>query len=122
MIETTNVLTAIMRVDFLRLHLNLSIIEDVIASRIDTAEVRAANITITKKIRPMNSPNLPRELNTFGSVMNISPGPADIPSFPENANTAGIIIIPARSAIPVSKISIWFTDLLRFTSFFMYEP
>ena len=104
---------------FLRLHLNLSIILDVIASKIETAEVNAAKRTITKKINPIKSPNFPSELKTFGNVMNISPGPADIPSVPENAKTAGIIIIPAKTAIPVSKISMWFTDFTRFSSFFM---
>ena len=47
-----------MNAERLRLHLNLSIIEEVIASRIETAEVRAANITITKKIKPMPMANL----------------------------------------------------------------
>ena len=32
--------------------------------------------------------------------------------------TSGMIMAPARRATPVSKISIWFTALLRFTSGF----
>ena len=35
---------------------------EVIASRMETAEVSAANKTITKKIKPMKSPNFPKEL------------------------------------------------------------
>ena len=62
--------------------------------------------------------------NTFGRVTNIRLGPLPRASLlpPENTNTAGIIINPARKAIPVSKSSICFTDDSKFTSFFMYEP
>ena len=91
---------------FFLLHLKWSIMPAVIASNIETDEVKAANKTITKKINPIKSPNPPSDLKILGNVINISPGPADIPSVPEKANTAGIIIIPARIANPVSKISI----------------
>mgnify|MGYP003552240289 CR=1 FL=1 len=64
-----NVLAAIIKVAFFRFHLNLSIILEVIASKIETADVRAAKSTITKNIKPINSPKLPRELNTFGNVI-----------------------------------------------------
>ena len=37
---------------------------------------------------------------------------------PMKAYTAGMIIIPARKATAVSKISIWLTDLVRLVSFF----
>ena len=43
---------------------------------------------------------------TFGRETNIRLGPAPIPSVPENTNTAGMIMAPARNATPVSKISI----------------
>ncbi len=41
---------------------------------------------------------------------------------PENTNTAGMIITPARNATPVSIISICDTALFRSTSFLTYEP
>ena len=51
-------------------------------------------------------PNTPMASNTFGSEMNTRLGPEAIPSFPRKTKTAGMIIIPARKATPVSKISI----------------
>ena len=39
---------------------------------------------------------------------------AESPSGPMNTNTAGMIMIPARIAIAVSKISIWFMERARF--------
>jgi len=52
---------------------------------------------------------LPNDIlaNTFGIVINIKEGPAfSVSGFPpEKANTAGIIIKPARKAINVSIIS-----------------
>ena len=97
-------------------HWNLSIKLATIASNIDTALVRAAKVTVRKKISPMaRPPNGPKESNTFGRATNISPGPALIPSVPMKTYTAGIIIIPARMAIVVSKISILSTALPKFT-------
>lgn len=71
---------------------------------------------------PTKIPAVPIAANTFGSDMNIRLVPALIPSVPEKTNTAGIIIIPARMATPVSNTSIWLTDLLRSTSGLTYEP
>ena len=85
---------------------NLSISPDTIASMTDTDDVIAANVTMMKNSAPMTVPTLPMALNTFGRDMNISPGPADIPSVPENTYTAGTIIRPARNATAVSNISI----------------
>ena len=105
------------------LHPNLSIKLAVIASNIDTALVRAAKVTVRKKISPKTGPPTePNESNTFGRATNISPGPALIPSVPINTYTAGMIIIPAKIAIEVSKISILSTALPKFTLRFMYEP
>ena len=90
------------------LSLNLSITTETIVSIREIAEVRAAKRTIIKKIVPITPPP-GIELKILGNVMNISPGPlpSALSSPPENANTAGTIIRPARKAIPVSKISIW---------------
>ena len=82
----------------------------------------AANATIMKNISPTISPAIPISLNTFGSDINISPGPADMPSRPINTYTAGIIIRPARNATSVSKISIWLIEPMSFDSFLTYEP
>ena len=62
--------------------------------------------------------------NTFGSVTNIRLGPLPSASGvpPENVNTAGIIISPAKSATPVSKISIRVMDLPRLSFLSTYEP
>ena len=62
--------------------------------------------------------------NTFGNVTNISDGPFPRAALspPENANTAGMIINPAKNAMAVSKISICLTELSRLFSFFIYEP
>ena len=51
-------------------------------------------------------PAFPMAAKTFGRETNIRLGPAPIPSVPENTNTAGMIMAPARNATPVSKISI----------------
>ena len=51
-------------------------------------------------------PIAPMDANTFGSEIKIRLVPEAIPSVPRNTNTAGMIIIPARNATPVSKISI----------------
>ena len=90
----------------LRFQPNLSISDATIASIIDTDDVIAAKSTITKKTIPTTVPTAPIALNTFGNEINISPGPADIPSLPINTNTAGTIIRPASKATRVSKISI----------------
>ena len=83
-------------------------------------EVRAANRTNTKNKVPITVPPVILS-NTLGSVTNISPGPLPkaLSSPPEKAKTAGIIIRPAKKAIPVSKISICLTELSRLTSFFI---
>ena len=72
----------------------------------DIQEVSAANTTITKKSIPTNLPVPPIAAKTLGSEMNIRLGPEPIPSIPKNTKTAGIIIIPAMRATPVSNISI----------------
>ena len=90
----------------------------VIDSSTDMQDVSVANIAVTKKSIPTNMPAFPIAANTLGSETNIRLGPALMPSVPEKTNTAGIIMAPARNATPVSKISIWFTALLRFTSGF----
>ena len=72
----------------------------------DTQEVRAAKPIIRKKAMAMILPIAPMDANTFGSEIKIRLGPEAIPSVPRNTNTAGMIIIPARNATPVSKISI----------------
>ena len=51
--------------------------------------------------------------------MNIRLGPAFMPSTPSKTKIEGMIIIPARSATPVSKNSIWWIEVLMSTSFFM---
>ena len=103
-----------------RFHPNLSINTDTIVSIREIADVRAAKNTSMKKMVPMTPPNFILA-NTFGRVMNISPGPAFRAerSPPENANTAGIIIRPARNAMPVSNSSIWRTELSRLSVFFI---
>ena len=72
----------------------------------DTQDVSAANPIIRKNAIAAGRPNTPIASNTFGSDMKIKLGPEAIPSFPRKTNTAGMIIIPARIATPVSKISI----------------
>ena len=91
----------------LRFHLNLSQTMDTMVSIKEIDEVNAANKTKTKKTQPTISPN-GILLNTFGKVTNIRPGPAFNADWspPEKAKTEGIIIRPAKNAIPVSKISI----------------
>lgn len=87
-------------------------------SMMEIQEVRAANATMMKKTRPISAPARPIALNTFGRDTNIRLGPEAMPSVPENTNTAGMIISPARNATPVSKNSIWLKERFRFTSFF----
>ena len=72
----------------------------------ESLEVSAANPIIRKKAIAAGRPNTPMASNTFGSEMNTRLGPEAIPSFPRKTKTAGMIIIPARKATPVSKISI----------------
>ena len=91
----------------LRGQCNLSMMKDTMVSINEMDEVSAANNTNKKNNVPMTPPK--RILsNTFGSVINISPGPAPKAALspPENANTAGMIIRPARKATKVSKNSI----------------
>ena len=82
--------------------------------------VTAANSTSTKNSTPTTVPS-PMLAKTFGIVMNISAGPACSVSGspPENANTAGMIIRPAMTAMSVSKISTCSVDSSIETSFFM---
>ena len=84
----------------------------------ETQEVSAANPIIRKKAIATGCPRAPIASNTLGNEMKIRLGPEAMPSVPRNTNTAGMIIIPARKATPVSKISIWFVALFRLTSFF----
>ena len=62
--------------------------------------------------------------NILGSVMNVSDGPAFSVAMspPENANTAGIIIRPDSSAMPVSNTSTCWVLFSMSTSLPMYEP
>ena len=80
----------------------------------------AANSTSTKNSTPTTVPS-PMLAKTFGIVMNISAGPACSVSGspPENANTAGMIIRPAITAMSVSKISTCSVDSSIETSFFI---
>ena len=87
-------------------------------SSTEMQEVRVAKIAVTKNRMPTNTPAAPMAANTLGSETNIRLGPALMPSVPENTYTAGMIMAPASRATPVSKISIWFTALFRFTSGF----
>ena len=50
------------------------------ASKSEIAEVAAAKRTSTKNVSPSHGPVAPRVANTFGSVMNMRPGPAFIAS------------------------------------------
>ena len=84
----------------------------------DTHEVSAAKPSIKKNAIPTKRPAAPIEANTFGSERNVRLGPEVIPSVPRKTNTAGMIIRPDKKATPVSKISIWLMDLLKFTSSF----
>ena len=72
----------------------------------DTQEVSAANPIIKKNAIAAGRPNTPMELKTLGNEIKIRLGPEAIPSFPRNTKTAGMIIIPARNATPVSNSSI----------------
>ena len=60
---------------------------------------------------------MPKAARAFGREMNIRLGPALMPSTPMKVYTAGTIIMPARKATTVSKISIWLTDLTILVSF-----
>ena len=83
----------------------------------ETQEVNAAKPIIRKNAIATGRPKMPIASNTFGSEIKIRLGPEAMPSVPRNTNTAGMIIIPARKATPVSKFSIWFVALFRLTSF-----
>ena len=88
----------------------------------ETELVSAAKNTSAKNKNPIILPAVICP-NTLGSVTNIRPAPlACVPASPLNIYTAGTTIIPARSAMPVSNISIWFTDFTRLTSSLVYEP
>lgn len=85
----------------------LSLIMDTTVSISETDDVKAAKKTRAKNTVAITCPPaMPSK--TLGNVINISPGPAlRLSTPPPNVNTAGIIISPAKKAIPVSKISIW---------------
>ena len=102
----------------LRLQWNLSLKIETIVSISEMEEVSAAKNTRIKKRVPI-APPIGMLLNTFGSITNISPGPCPNCSAvpPEKANTAGMIISPAINAIPVSKTSIWRTELSNYYLF-----
>ena len=82
--------------------------------------VTAANSTSTKNSTPTALPR-PMLAKTLGSVMNINAGPAcrlsGSPS--EKANTAGMIIRPAMTAMIVSNTSTFWVAFSMETSFFI---
>ena len=96
---------------------------ETIVSISDIEDVRAASKTKIKNTAPIIFPP-DIEAKTFGSVINISFGPALRASLfpPENAKTAGIIIIPEIKATAVSNSSICLTDFSRLSSLRIYEP
>ena len=98
--------TAMAVVHTVRLHLNSSQIVETAASVSAMELVSAANSTSVKNRTPMMRP-IPMLAKILGIVMNMREGPAPSCSGspPENANTAGMIIMPAKIATPVSKIS-----------------
>ena len=107
-----------------RFQWNLSLTIETTVSMREMEEVIAAKKTSRKNSVPTTPPIDPMALKTWGRVMNIRPGPALIPSAepPLNATTEGMMIRPARRAIPVSNISIWRTLFSMLSSFFIYEP
>ena len=113
----TSITTTIKRELFLRLNFNSSEIVATLASIMEIALVKAASKTSKKKVIPAKVPT-PILAKVLGNVINISEGPACnvLGSPPEKANTAGIIIIPAKRAIPVSNISICVVDFSISTS------
>ena len=112
--------TAMIVVHLKRLHLNSSARVDTALSVSAMELVSAANSTSVKNRMPMMRPK-PILLKICGIVMNIREGPAFkcSGSPPEKANTAGMIIMPARIAIAVSKNSTWRVESSILTSFFM---
>ena len=90
-----------------RLQCSSSMNVETLVSINETALVSAASNTSTKNSIPAPVP-MPMLAKTFGNVINIREGPACSVSGlpPEKAKTAGMIIKPANTAIPVSKISI----------------
>ena len=90
----------------------------VMDSSTEMQEVRAAKAARRKNSSPTILPGKPMRENTLGREMNIRPGPADMPSTPENTYTAGMIITPASRATPVSITSIMDTDFPKSTSGF----
>ena len=111
------------RVAFLLDHPSSSSAVETTLSASAIALVSAASRTSTKNRMPRAEPSGMLE-NTFGIVTNISEGPAfnAFGSPPENANTAGMIMSPARIATAVSKISTCSVAFSMDTSRFMYEP
>ena len=94
-----------------------------LVSTSDMALVSAAKSTSKKNPIPAIRP-APMLSKTFGNVINISEGPAlsFAGSPPENANTAGITISPAKTATPVSTSSTLEVDISTSTSLVRYEP
>jgi len=103
--ESTATTTILTITAFFRLHPVKSMAKDKMFSKTAITVDAAAKIINKKNKAPQILPPA-MELNTFGSVIKIRLGPEAIPSVPRNTNTAGMIIIPARNATPVSKISI----------------
>ena len=102
----TSMTATITRQDFGRLKCISSCRVETLVSKREIALVSAAKKNIRKNAMPTGVPS-PMLAKIFGSVMNVSDGPAFrvAMSPPEKAKTAGMIIRPAKSAMPVSKIS-----------------
>ena len=110
-LPNTIITTAIKRLALPRLQCSSSMNVETLVSISETALVSAASNTSTKNRIPAPVP-MPILAKTFGNVINIREGPAFSVSGlpPEKAKTAGMIIRPARIAMPVSKISICVVD------------
>ena len=87
-------------------------------SMTDTQLVSAAKPRARKNTMPTMRPTPPMEANTRGRLMKVRLGLLAMPSTPRNTYTEGMIMMPARKATPVSKISIWPLALFRSTSSF----
>ena len=101
---------------FLRLHPHRSMAKDRIFSNTATTVDRAAHAIKRKNNAPQSLPPI-IWLNTFGSVINTSPGPA--PGSTLNAKHAGIMIMPAISATKVSSTRILRLSPASVRSFFI---
>lgn len=117
-VPTNAMTTPISKQHLGRLQWSSSSKEDTLVSIKEIALVKAANRNIRKKAMPTTDP-IPILENILGSVIKVREGPAfnTFISPPENANTAGIIISPAKRAIAVSKNSTCVVDFSMSTSF-----